>query len=174
MTAFIRLVVAPVLAGLFVPALLGVALFAAAWLPHLPAVRATTPELKPVNPYATPRLEAKPVNLSGIYHVTGHEPVKDGKVTYAGSCTIHHTDEQIHVTYTSGASFSQGTGVYRDGHLAVGWVQLTGHPVKGVTMYRVLDGGKCLEGVWASSAVGLKGERTETLRFLSSPEPKKE
>jgi hypothetical protein len=92
---------------------------------------------------------AQDADLTGRYRVEGSNPGGTGQ--YKGEAAVIRTGETYQVVWRLGGQEYRGTGVVRDGGLAV--VYQVGGQSPGVVLYRVMANGS-LSGTW----VGLGGE----------------
>ena len=96
------------------------------------------------------------VDITGEWKVTGTNPGATNE--YQGTLTITKAGEIYQLVWTVGSEY-EGTGILRDGVLAAVFVGGSGG---GVVLYKILDEGRKMEGVWVGHKTGqLLG--TETL-----------
>lgn len=99
------------------------------------------------------------INLVGNYDVSGTSPDQDGN--YRGTLVITKTKDTYQVTWTLGNETNFGTGLLQGDSFAVAYTNSKGS-FFGLVMYKVLDGGKKLDGIWTMAGANIFGKETLT------------
>jgi hypothetical protein len=95
-------------------------------------------------------------DIEGIYSSKGTNP--GGKGAYTGSVIISKTKDTYKIVWSVGGVYI-GTGVIVDDILSVVYVDESSKS-SGLVVYKILDNGKKLEGVWCAYSGMVLGKET--------------
>ncbi|BAT57573.1 hypothetical protein GJW-30_1_00079 [Variibacter gotjawalensis] len=95
---------------------------------------------------------AQQANLSGPYAIEGQNP--DGAGRYQGRVTVQRKGDTYQIVWQIGQTRATGTGIFRDGKLAVVFQPQTG--AAGVAFFELNSSGS-LSGTWTSLGGGVLG-----------------
>jgi len=95
-------------------------------------------------------------DIEGTYSAKGTNP--GGKGAYTGNVIISKTKDTYKIVWSVGAVYV-GTGIIADGTLSVVYVDASSKS-SGLVVYKILDNGKKLEGVWCAYNGTVLGKET--------------
>jgi len=95
-------------------------------------------------------------DIEGTYSVKGSNP--GGKGGYTGSVIISKTKDTYKIVWSVGGVYI-GTGIIVDGTLSVVYVDPSSKS-SGLVVYKILENGKKLEGLWCAYNGTVLGKET--------------